>query len=89
MGADRKRRMLDLLLKPELLASAKEFFAEQTKTTKWESLIPPGVAPPIHLNRERMDRARPQLEKLKYDASKYATYLEQLGVKYPTVSKPQ
>lgn len=81
--------VLDLLLKPELLKSAQQFFAEQTKTTKWESLIPAGVEPPIHLNRERMERARPQLEKLKYDAAKYATYLEQLGVKYPTVSKPE
>ena len=62
--------MLDLLLNPELLASARQFFEEQTKTTKWESLIPPGVEPPIHLNRDRMDKVRPQLEKLKYDPSK-------------------
>jgi aminobenzoyl-glutamate utilization protein B len=74
---------LDLLLDPELLRRAKEYFAEQTKTTKWQSLIPPGVEPPVYLNRERMERARPQLEKLRYDPSKYKTYLEQLGVEYP------
>ena len=30
---------LDLLLKPELLASARAYFAEQTKDTKWKSLV--------------------------------------------------
>lgn len=80
--------VLDLLLKPELLASAKTWFEEQTRTTKWQSLIPPGTDPPVYLNRERMDRVRPQLQKLHYDPSKYSTYLEQLGVKYPTTTKP-
>ena len=74
---------LDLLLKPELLAAAKAYFAEQTKTTKWKSLIPADTKPPIDLNREKMERLRPQLQKLRYDESKYPTYLEQLGVKYP------
>jgi aminobenzoyl-glutamate utilization protein B len=79
---------LDLFLKPELLAEAKKYFAEQTKETKWQSLIPVDQKPPITVNREKMDRVRPQLEKLRYDPSKYATYLEQLGVKYPTVKQP-
>jgi len=74
---------LDLLLKPELLASAKQYFVEQTKTTKWKSLIPTDTRPPIDLNREKMERLRPQLQKLRYDESKYSIYLEQLGVKYP------
>jgi aminobenzoyl-glutamate utilization protein B len=76
---------LDLLLNPELLKSAQAYFAEQTKTVKWQSLIPAGTAPPVYLNRERQERYRPQLEKFYYDSSKYPTYLEQLGVKYPTV----
>jgi aminobenzoyl-glutamate utilization protein B len=76
---------LDLLLRPELLAAAKAYFAEQTKEVKWKSLIPDGTAPPTHLNREKMERVRPALRKLHYDPTKYATYLEQLGIKYPTV----
>jgi aminobenzoyl-glutamate utilization protein B len=80
--------VLDLLMKPELLAAAKDWFNEQTKTTKWQSLIPAGVEPPVYLNKERMERARPQLDTLRYDPSKFATYLEQLGVKYPTTSRP-
>jgi aminobenzoyl-glutamate utilization protein B len=32
-----------------------------------------------------MERVREPLRKLRYDPSKYATYLEQLGIEYPTV----
>jgi aminobenzoyl-glutamate utilization protein B len=78
---------MDLLTKPELIASAKAYFAEQTKTTKWQSLIPLDTKPPIHLNKERMERFQPQLEKLRYDPTRYKTYLEQLGIEYPTVRK--
>ena len=35
-----------------------------------------------------MARFRPQLEKLVYDPARYSTYLEQLGIAYPTVRKP-
>jgi aminobenzoyl-glutamate utilization protein B len=76
---------LDLLLTPELLEAARRYFAEQTKTTKWVSLIPEGTTPPIELNRDKMEKFRPQLQKLRYDPSRFATYLEQLGIQYPTV----
>lgn len=75
--------VLDLLLKPELLTAAKAYFAEQTKTTQWKSLIPTDTQPPIDLNREKMERFQPQLKKLRYDETKYSSWLEQLGVKYP------
>jgi aminobenzoyl-glutamate utilization protein B len=74
---------LDLLLKPELVKAAKEYFAEQTKDVKWQSLIPVETKAPIHLNKEKMERFRPELNKLRYDPSKYKTYLEQLGIEYP------
>ncbi len=76
---------LDLLLKPELLEAARAYFAEQTKVTKWKSLIPEGTAPPVYLNREKMERCRGQLGKLRYDPARYKSYLDQLGVTYPTV----
>jgi aminobenzoyl-glutamate utilization protein B len=44
-------------------------------------------APPIYLNRDIMNRFRPELEKFYFDETKYGTYLEQLGVTYPTVKK--
>jgi aminobenzoyl-glutamate utilization protein B len=76
---------IELLADPALVEQAWEYFREQTKEVQWESLIPPDVSPPIDVNRERMRRFRPQLEKLRYDRSKYETYLEQLGIKYPTI----
>ena len=48
-------------------------------------MIPEGTPPPIHLNAEKMARFRPQLEALRYDPSRYETYLQQLGITYPTV----
>src|SRR5690606_25966753 len=42
----------------------------------------------VHLNRERMAGFREQLRPLRYDPTRYDTYLEQLGVEYPTVRKP-
>jgi aminobenzoyl-glutamate utilization protein B len=80
--------VMDLVTKPEIITAAKEYFAEQTKTTKWQSLIPVESKPPIHLNKERMERFMPELSKLRYDPTKYKTYLEQLGIEYPTIKKP-
>ena len=73
---------LDVLLDPKVLESARQYFKEQTKEITWQSLIPEGTKPPIDLNREKMESFRPQLRKLRYDPSKYKTYLEQLGVEY-------
>jgi aminobenzoyl-glutamate utilization protein B len=79
--------VLDLLLKPDLLRAAKAYFVEQTKTVKWKSLIPETNTAPVYLNKEKMDHFRPELKKLRYDPAKYSTYLEQLGIQYPTVRK--
>jgi aminobenzoyl-glutamate utilization protein B len=76
---------IELFANPELVKSAWEYFREQTKETKWESLIPADVAPPVYLNKEKMERYSPELQKLRYDPSKFNTYLEQLGIEYPTV----
>ena len=43
------------------------------------------VGPPIWLNEEIMARYRPQMAKYYYDPTKFKSYLEQLGIKYPTV----
>ncbi len=77
--------LVELLTDEELLANAKAFYAEQTEDVEWESLIPAEVAPPTHFNEERMERFKPRLEQLRYDASRYSSYLEQLGVEYPTL----
>lgn len=79
---------IDILTNPTLLAEAKKYFNEvQTKEYKWVSLIPRGTKPPTHLNKDRMDLFRPRLDSLIYDPTRYSTYLEQLGIEYPTLRK--
>jgi aminobenzoyl-glutamate utilization protein B len=78
--------MLDILTNPEIVKKAWDYFNNvQTKTTKYQSLLRPSDQPAIWLNKKIMDEYRPAMQKLYYDASKYNTYLEQLGVKYPTL----
>ena len=80
--------MLDLLLKPALVDQAWDYFRTvQTKEIKYEPLIRPEDKPAVHLNKEIMDKYRPELKKFYYDPSRYKTYLEQLGIAYPTVKK--
>src|SRR5947209_5622317 len=78
--------ILDMLTKPELIQSAKSYFKDvQTKQVQYKPLIRPQDQPAIWLNEKIMAEYRPQMKKLYYDPTKYKTYLEQLGIKYPTV----
>ena len=81
--------ILDLLLKPQLVARSRAYFRDvQTKDTKYQPLIGPADAPAIWMNRETMERYRPEMRKLYFDAARYPTYLEQLGVAYPPKPGP-
>jgi aminobenzoyl-glutamate utilization protein B len=78
--------MLDIVLTPKLVSDAWDFFRNvQTKTTKYEPLIRPEDRPAIDLNKGILERYREQMRPLYYDSKKYKSYLEQLGIKYPTV----
>ncbi|HEU4875727.1 MAG TPA: amidohydrolase [Pyrinomonadaceae bacterium] len=77
--------MIDLLTKPELVEQAWTYFRTvQTKDRQYQPLISPDDKPPIWLNQRTMDTYRERMRKYYYDPSKYNTYLEQLGIKYPT-----
>jgi aminobenzoyl-glutamate utilization protein B len=80
--------LLDILMKPELVTEAKRYFAEQTKETKYTPFIRPQDRPVTELNEDIMARYRAEMRKFYYDPSKYDTYLEQLGIQYPTVTPP-
>ena len=81
--------MIDLLTRPALVQQAWEYFREvQTKSTKYEPLLRPQDKPAVELNRAIMERYRPEMRKYYFDPSRYKTYLEQLGVEYPTIRKP-
>jgi aminobenzoyl-glutamate utilization protein B len=78
--------MLDILLHPELVEKAWTYFREvQNKDTKYQSFLRPEDQPAIWLNRRIMEEYRPKMKPLYYDPAKYDTYLEQLGIQYPTV----
>ena len=47
--------------------------------------IRPQDTPAIWLNEETMTKYRPELKKYYYDPTKYKTYLDQLGIKCPTI----
>lgn len=80
--------MLDILVHPELVKAAWDYYNNvQTKVVKYKSFIRDGDTPAIWLNAKIMEQYRPAMKKLYYDPSKYDTYLEQLGIKYPTVKQ--
>ncbi len=78
--------LLDLLVKPDLLKKAWEYYTTvQTKEVKYSPLVGPNDKPAIGLNTKIMEQFRPDMQRFYYDPSKYKSYLEQLGIKYPTV----
>ena len=77
---------LDMLLTPELVTQAWDYFKNvQTNDILYTPLIGENDQPAIQLNQDKMEKFAPQLKKYYYDSTKYKSYLEQLGVHYPTV----
>ena len=78
--------VLDILTRPELVTQAWDYFRNvQTKDTKYQSFLRPGDQPAIWLNHKIMEEYRPKMKALYYDSSKFDTYLDQLGIKYPAL----
>ena len=79
--------VLDLMTTPKLVADAKAYFTDvQLKTDTYDPIITASDKPAIWLNEKTMRLIRPDMEKYYYDPSKYDTYLDQLGIKYPTLT---
>lgn len=82
--------LIDLLLKPEILTQAWDYYKnEQTKDQKYIPLMGEKDTPAITLNKKIMDDFKPKLKPYYYDPSKYKTYLDQLGIQYPTLRSDQ
>jgi aminobenzoyl-glutamate utilization protein B len=78
--------VLDLLLKPDLLRQAWDYFRTvQTRDMTYRPLIRPGDQPAVELNAETMAKFRPEMRRYYYNPARYRTYLEQLGIRYPTI----
>ena len=80
--------VIDLLTRPELVSQAWEYFNNvQTKTVKYRPFFAATDQPPTWLNEKIMATYRPEMRKYYYDPTKYGSYLQQLGIEYPTVRK--
>jgi aminobenzoyl-glutamate utilization protein B len=80
--------ILDILFTPQIVTDAWDYFNNvQTKEVKYKPFFAPTDKPPIWLNADIMAQYRPEMRKYYYDPKKYKTYLEQLGIEYPTVRK--
>jgi aminobenzoyl-glutamate utilization protein B len=81
--------MIDIFMHPEITQKAWDYFNNvQTKTEKYQTFLRPDDKPAIWLNEKIMQQYRPQMKAFYYDPAKYDTYLDQLGIKYPTVRAP-
>ena len=57
----------------------------RTKDIKYVPVVRPPDKPPIEMNEVTMARFRPAMRRYYYDPARHRTYLEQLGISYPTV----
>ena len=82
--------LLDFLLKPELVDQAWDYFKqEQGMVQEYIPMITEEDQPATYLNTEIDETYRTQLEPFYYDESRYDSYLEQLGISYPTLQTDQ
>ena len=82
--------ILDMLLKPEIIKNAWEYYrTEQTKDQKYIPLIGEKDQPAIYLNQKIMAEYAPKLKSTYYNPAKYKSYLDQLGIVYPTLRPDQ
>jgi len=80
---------LDLLQGPALVEDAWTYFRdEQLAGEEYRAFIGPDDPPAIDRNAGIMEAYRERLEALHYDPTRYASYLEQLGVDYPQLEPP-
>lgn len=78
--------LLDMLVKPAVIKDAWTYFNEvQTKDTKYTPLVSATDKPAITLNQGIMAQYRPAMKQYYYNPARYKSYLEQLGIAYPTV----
>jgi len=78
--------LLDLFLEPSHVEAAWDYFNDvQTAETTYTPFITPEDQPAIWLNEDIMAQWRERMRPFYYDPSRYDTYLEQLGIEYPTV----
>ncbi|HTE29784.1 MAG TPA: amidohydrolase [Chryseolinea sp.] len=82
--------LIDLLLSPDLIKESWDYYKNvQTKDVQYTPLIGSKDVPAVYLNKGIMAQFKPQLQKTYYNPAKYKTYLDQLGIVYPTLRQDQ
>jgi aminobenzoyl-glutamate utilization protein B len=81
--------MLDLIQDESLRDDAWKYFREeQSANETYASFIGVDDPPAIEKNAKIMSEYKERLKLLYYDASRFDTYLEQLGIDYPQPGEP-
>lgn len=89
---------LDLYLNPQLVQSARNYFDHvqpllamkaygTSEPVVYRSFLPADATPDIHIHDALMRKLRPLMEKMYYRPNQYATYLDQLGIKWPCLTQ--
>ena len=60
----------------------------QTVDLQYTPFIRPTDQPAIEMNADIMDEFREEMQPFYFDSKRYDSYLEQLGVSYPTLRQP-
>ncbi len=78
--------ILDFICRPELVDDAWTYFREeQGMNQEYVPMVTEEDEPAIYLNADIMEEFRPRLKTYYYDETRFDSYLEQLGIDYPTV----
>ena len=78
--------LIDFIMDHQLVQDAWTYFREeQGMEMEYVPMVTEDDEPAIYLNTDIMAEYRPMLEQYYYDETKYDSYLEQLGVTYPTM----
>jgi len=81
--------LLDFMVRPDLVDSAWDYFNDvQTVDLQYTPFIRPTDEPAIEMNARIMDDFREEMRAFYFDSDRYDSYLEQLGVSYPTLRQP-
>ncbi len=82
------RTALEFFMTPKLVEDSWSYFRDvQTKDMKYTPFIDADDPPAIWLNTQIMAEFKPKLTPFYYDETKFDTYLQQLGITYPTLRK--
>ena len=81
--------LLDFMVRPDLVEAAWDYFENvQTVDLQYTPFIEPSDEPAIEMNANIMGEFREKMRSYYYNPDEHDSYLDQLGVSYPTLRQP-